>query len=97
MSARISFVDSLFFAFALTSAQGDLHDRDFDEYARSITLSGAGISGASLKAYVLTLYPNDEFFALYRTSSPRIATIGAVAIVVLISLIFILYDLAVRT
>lgn len=89
-------LDSVLVRFVNTfSGDGDLHGSNYDEYARSITLSGAGVAGATLKEYVLTLYPDDEFFSSYQTSSPRIASIGAVVIALSISLIFMIYDRAV--
>ena len=78
------------------SEQGDSHDPYYDNYARSVTLSDTGVSSAATRQYQLTIYPNDDFFALYRTSIRTIASAGAVAIVALTSLIFIIYDFAVR-
>jgi len=75
---------------------GDLHDHHYCQYARTISLSGTALSGASSREYYLTVYPTHEFFAIYTTNSATIATVGAVLIVMVTSLIFFLYDFLVR-
>jgi hypothetical protein len=44
----------------------------------------------------LTLYPTDEFFEVYSTSNPVVATVGSVCIIVFTSLLFLMYDFFVR-
>jgi hypothetical protein len=46
--------------------------------------------------YRLSLYPNDAMFQVYSTHNPRLATFGVVGIVLLMSLVFFLYDFCVR-
>jgi signal transduction histidine kinase len=78
------------------SGDGDLHDARFSEYGRTITLAGTVLSGASSRQYHLTLYPTEDFFEVYSTGNPTVATLGAVMIVVVTSLVFFLYDYVVR-
>jgi hypothetical protein len=71
---------------------GDLHNSEYDEYLREIVLTPDGYFSSTSPKYTLRLYPSDEFFETYTTSNPRIATIGAVCIIVFTSLLFFLYD-----
>lgn len=73
-----------------------MHDTRFSEYGRTITLEDTVLSGVSSRQYDLTVYPTEDFFAVYSTDNPMIATVGAVLIVVVTSLIFFLYDFVVR-
>jgi signal transduction histidine kinase len=76
---------------------GDLHDSEYDKYLREIVLTGDdGLFSSTSATYTLRLYPSDEFFETYTTSNPRIATIGAVCIILFTSLLFFVYDFLVR-
>ena len=78
--------------------EGNLHDNRFTSYAKKIALiekSSKQYSNFSAP-YTLTIYPADEFFEIYKTSNPMVATIGAVAIVLFTSFIFITFDWCVR-
>jgi len=79
----------------LLKGEGDLHDRHFAEYGRSVSLTDGLFSDISA-SYTLYLYPTHEFFRTYQTNNPMIATIGAVCIIVFTSLVFYLYDFFVR-
>jgi signal transduction histidine kinase len=76
--------------------EGDLHDRRFDRYRRTTSLTGTGIFSSSSASYTLTLYPNEDLFQVYSTNNPRVATMGAVCIIIFTSILFILYDFFVR-
>jgi signal transduction histidine kinase len=80
------------------SGDGDLHDTRFSEHGRAVILAGTALSGASSMQhhYHLTLYPTEDFFEVYSTDNPMVATLGAVLIVVVTSLLFFLYDYVVR-
>ena len=75
---------------------GDLHDSEYDEYLREIALTDDRFFSSTSARYTLRLYPSDEFFEIYHTSNPMIASIGAVCIIVFTSLLFFLYDFLVR-
>jgi signal transduction histidine kinase len=73
-----------------------LHDKRFDRYRRTTSLTGTGIFSSSSASYTLTLYPNEDLFEVYSTNNPRVATMGAVCIIIFTSILFILYDFFVR-
>ncbi|CAB9501876.1 sensor kinase/phosphatase LuxQ (Partial), partial [Seminavis robusta] len=76
-------------------------DPKFHSRQRSIELRVASSETAPAPAptsssYVLTLYPNREFCDTYKTKNPQVSSIGAVLIVVAMSILFWLYDYFVR-
>ena len=78
--------------------EGDLHDRDYGTYESSIGLTEMNselFSNASAH-YTLHLYPTDEFFDVYSTDNPAIASVGAVLIILFTSLLFYFYDFNVQ-
>jgi signal transduction histidine kinase/CheY-like chemotaxis protein len=81
---------------ATFKGEGDLHDSEYDGYLREIALTADGFFSGTSATYTLRLYPSDEFFEIYTTSNPTIATIGAVCIIIFTSLLFFLYDFWVR-
>jgi len=82
---------------AILRGSGDLHDPDFDEYAHLVILSEPGNHSISSPRYTLTAYPSEDFFAIYKTNNPVIASIGAVCIIMFTSVLFFFYDFLVRT
>jgi signal transduction histidine kinase len=82
--------------FFSSSGEGDLHDPRYDQYKKSVVLTGDGIFSSSSATYTLTLYPSQDFVQVYSTTNPMIATVGAVCIMVFTSLLFFLYDYYVR-
>lgn len=46
--------------------------------------------------YTLILYPNHELFKVYSTNNPTMFTVGVVAIIIVTSIFFFLYDFCVR-
>ena len=89
-------LDTKPFLIAELSGEGDLHDPTFSAFSRTVTLEGTDLSGISQRHYRLSLYPTEDFFDVYSTENPMIATVGAVIIVLLTSLLFFVYDCAVR-
>jgi signal transduction histidine kinase len=75
---------------------GDLHDRRFDRYRQTTSLTGTGLFSSSSASYTLTLYPNKDLFEVYSTDNPRVAAVGSVCIFIFTSILFILYDFFVR-
>jgi len=95
--ALTSFLLVRFSFFFPRRGPGDLHSPEFDDYAQSVVLNEPGNHSISSPRYTLTAYPNEDFFAIYETNNPVIATIGAVCIIVFTSVLFFLYDFLVRT
>lgn len=82
--------------FSRDRGQGDLHDPDFFDFGRSVVLNSPGLYSSASANYTLSFYPSAEFFDVYKTPNPLIATIGAVVIIAFTSLLFCLYDFFVR-
>ena len=79
------------------SGEGDLHDRGYDDFERSIDLTDDATLYSQYSAqYTLTLYPTADFFEVYSTDNPITATVGAVLIILFTSLLFFLYDFNVQ-
>ena len=76
--------------------EGDLHDGKYDYLKKCENLIGTGDYSNASATYTLCIYPTDQFYEVYRTTNPKFATIGAVCIIIFISILFILYDFFVR-
>jgi signal transduction histidine kinase len=61
-----------------------------------VDLTPSELFGPTSSNYTLTLYPTQEFYHVYCTRNPQLASIGAVFIIVFTSILFLLYDLSVR-
>lgn len=75
---------------------GDLHDPNYDEFAMSSELFDPASVGPESVTYQVTCYPNATFDAIYRTTNPLVAAIGAVLVILFTSSLFLLYDFFVR-
>lgn len=80
----------------LFSLEGDLHEQKYTELGQTASLTTRSPNSDMSPAYSLTIYPTDEFIESYSTNNPRNATIAAISIVVLIIILFFLYDFYVR-
>lgn len=82
----------------LYKGEGDFGHGQTDNNAglSSTITEGLGICPGRSNEFRLTLYPTGAFYRGYHTRNPIFATIAAVAIVLLTSLLFLLYDFAVR-
>lgn len=76
--------------------EGDLHSPRFAAYRKTIALTSPGMFSDQSPTYSLSLYPTDEFFHVYTTANPVIATVGSVCIIIFTSILFLLYDFFVR-
>ena len=79
-----------------SGGSGDIHNTQYEKLRQSISLTGSGFINDESSEYILSIYPNAEFFDAYSTHNPRIAAIGAVCIIALTSVLFTLYDYFVR-
>jgi signal transduction histidine kinase/CheY-like chemotaxis protein len=79
-----------------SSGEGDHHQQAYNKFRRSILITDHIIYEANSPVYTLALYPTDQFYEVYSTSNPTVATIGAVCAILLTSILFWLYDSLVR-
>lgn len=87
-------------------SSGDSHDPKYDAWgeSKSLTKSCNNVTTSGHREYfsnssashTLRLYPSDEFVQNYSTQNPIISTAGAVLVVLLTSLAFLVYDALVR-
>jgi hypothetical protein len=75
---------------------GDRHDRSYDAYMHSVSLSEDVMFLAGPVPYTISIHPHTLFFKSYSTNNPRLATFGAVCIIIFTSFLFIMYDYCVR-
>lgn len=76
--------------------KGNLYDGSHEKHKQTIILSDNDINADGSPTYILALSPNDDFFQVYETKNPWVASIGSVLVIVITSLCFFLYDLFVR-
>jgi hypothetical protein len=77
--------------------KGDLHNTKYSGFEQSICLTCGDVFNEEFSAqYTMKMYPTEDFFEIYSTNNPRVATIGAILIIVFTSCLFILYDYFVR-
>lgn len=81
---------------ATLQGEGDLHDTKFDSFATTLDLTSKDLFNPASMHYTVTLYPTQELYDVYCTRNPMLATVGAVCIIALTSMLFLLYDLFVR-
>ena len=76
------------------SGAGDLHtDKPrFNKHRQSVSFIDETEFTATSPQYILTLYPNEDFYTVYSTPNPWIASFGSAAIVLAMCLFFLLYD-----
>lgn len=72
--------------------EGDLHDTQFDEFARSAILYGVETKATGSATYTITLYPSDTLFETFETNSPLIVSLGFVSVICFSIGMFFLYD-----
>lgn len=77
----------------IEKGSGDRHERDKEGLCRSLTPEDERYYSIF---YTLCLYPTNTFHDSLSTSNPRTATIGAMLVIFLTSLIFLIYDFGVR-
>ena len=77
---------------------GDLHDPTYEDQARSVQLNDL-VSGASAStvSYLLTLYATPKFYDEFEVTSPMAVSIGLVAVILLCTIVFFIYDYFVMT
>lgn len=73
-----------------------MHNRNYDDYGRSIPLYSPGLFSYTSAYYTLTIYPTGELFDVYSTKNPVIAPITTFAIILFTAILYLLYDFFVR-
>jgi signal transduction histidine kinase len=81
---------------ASVKGQGDLHDTNYDEYMSAIEIVTRGDFSNTSAVYTLEVYPTEQFFETYITNNAIIGMVGAIAILLVISFLFFMYDSFVR-
>ena len=76
--------------------EGDLHDGSYTKYGKSANLAGPGMFSNTSSSYKISLYPNEDFFQVYRTKNPLRAVVGSVGIILITCLIFFVHDKFIR-
>jgi len=76
--------------------EGDKHDINYEESLVWDQLLDPETMSQNSVPYTILFYRNEKFGKQFRTQSPLIATIGAVAIIIFTSSLFFLYDHFVR-
>lgn len=72
--------------------KGDLHDKNYDEYAHSALLNDVPIAAPLTVRYKLTIYPTQQMFEQFYTYIPLAVCFGFVGIIFLCTLVFFVYD-----
>jgi signal transduction histidine kinase len=73
-----------------------LHDEEFDVYARSVALNNFETAANMSVKYSLTVYPTNVMFSEFATNSPVGVSIGFVAVILICTCIFFVYDFFVK-
>eukprot|EP00980_Cylindrotheca_fusiformis_P030106 scaffold24377_cov132-Cylindrotheca_fusiformis.AAC.4 len=75
---------------------GDLHDDRYTSYARSVILNEIETGSSTSAVYTLTVYPTEEMFSAFSTSSPTTVAIGFAGVIAVVACIFFGYDYLMR-
>ena len=73
----------------------DMHDPFYDGFQRKTKLTdaiGHKYMNDHSPEYTILIYPSSDFFKVFATPNPTFAMVGAVVIIVFISVLFFLYD-----
>ena len=76
--------------------EGDLHERAYDSFRRTLSLTPAEYFSSLSANYTLSLYPSVAFYKVYSTNNATLVAAGAVGIILIVSALFCLYDSCVR-
>ena len=74
----------------------DLHDATFDDYAHTTYLDDIETSASLTSRYKLTVYPTQAMLEQFHTKSPLAVSFGFVAVIIICTIIFIVYDYLMR-
>ena len=75
---------------------GDLHDRDHNPQARSVSLFVNDDGTENYSTYTITMYPTDSFMEYYSTNVPVYAAVASSILLALCAATFFLYDYYMR-
>ncbi|CAB9518217.1 sensor kinase/phosphatase LuxQ [Seminavis robusta] len=75
---------------------GDLHDTQYDKFRRSIQITAPEYYTENSAHYTMSIYPCDGLYDVYSTHNPLTVTIGAIFIIIFMSVLFFVYDFLVR-
>jgi len=80
----------------LSRGEGDLRNTESIKYCRSTDLMEPGFFSTDSVSYTLLICPSHDFFDVYSTKNPFVATVGSVCIILFSTLVFFSYDRCVR-
>mmetsp|Transcript_9526 Transcript_9526/g.23201 ORF Transcript_9526/g.23201 Transcript_9526/m.23201 type:complete len:1246 (-) Transcript_9526:140-3877(-) len=72
--------------------KGDFHDSRYDKHSHRIVLNDFDTGAQASVTYYLTVYPTDSMYEEFQTHLPLWASIGFVAVIVVCTGIFFVYD-----
>ena len=75
--------------------EGDLHNPNYDGMGKSVTLTDDDLFADLSVGFSIHFYPNDALYVAY-SGSPIVAALVTAGLVVVVSLLFFLYDFFVR-
>ncbi|CAB9499408.1 sensor kinase/phosphatase LuxQ [Seminavis robusta] len=81
---------------AFVKGQGDLHDPLYNNYMADIEIVTQGDFSNTSAVYTFEIYPTSDFFDSHYTNNAIIGLVGALAIILVISGLFYMYDCFVR-
>jgi len=76
---------------------GDLHEDEYSQYARSVILNDIGTNNVSSAKYTLTVYPTYQMFSAFTTNTPVAVALGFFGVIAAVALIFLAYDYLMRS
>lgn len=74
----------------------DLHSSTYDEWKVSVEVKLQDTKAARPHRYILTIYPTEEYYSHFHTLTPMLVGIGMVLMILITSIVFFFYDVAVR-
>ena len=76
--------------------EGDLHDRQYNDYGKTVILNDIETGASASANYTLTVYPTELMFQEFASSSPLAVSLSFVGVIILCTAIFFLYDFFVK-
>ena len=92
-SISTHFTETLTLNVSPIRGDGDLHDERYSSDGLFANFVGTDVSGT---LYSVAVYPTEQYFAAYTTTNPEVAVIAVVVVIFLSSLMFLIYDIAMR-
>lgn len=86
--------------YVINGGNPEIVDHDFspedDTQMETIVLTDFKTGASASAVYTLTVYPSPEFYKGFRSASPLVVSLGFVAMIVLCSTVFFVYDAVIK-